>query len=82
MSSELTKKEIEGLKTLGSVLVAKLSPEELLSLSLAHDCGELDNIMDKEVNVVVLELFPEDFIDPDDLEGSGEVRDAQTDFQE
>lgn len=63
--SELSKKELDQIGKIGSVLIKKLTEDELRTLSLVHDCGELDNTMDKEVNPQVSIDFPEDFVDPD-----------------
>jgi len=71
--SELSKKELDQLNSLGMLLIEKLTKEELRTLSLAHDCGELDNIMDKVVNVQVLHDFPEDFATPEEYKDVQEV---------
>jgi len=71
--SELSKKELEQMAAIGSVLIAKLSKEELCTLSLVHDCGTLDTIMDKEVNPQVVKDFPELFVMPEDYPDIQEV---------
>lgn len=58
--SDMPKEDQEKLFKFGSVLIEKLSKDELRTLSLAHDCGYLDTIMD-EVNQQVMEDFPEEF---------------------
>ncbi|MHA1409700.1 MAG: hypothetical protein ACTSQY_05255 [Candidatus Odinarchaeia archaeon] len=61
--SDISKKDQEQLAALGSVLIEKLSKEELRILSLAYDCGEFDRIMDKELNPRVVDDFPGEFYD-------------------
>ena len=62
--SKLTINEMMKLNKLGSVLIAKLTKDELCTLSLAHDCGSFDTIMDKEINPQVMKDFPELFNNP------------------
>ena len=73
--SDMPIEDQNSLKKLGSVLLAKLSKDALRTLSLAHDCGYLDTIMDKEVNPQVAIDFPEDFVNPysvgDDIDDTG-----------
>ena len=62
--SDMPIEDQDKLQKLGLILLEKLSKDDLRTLSLAHDCGHLDIIMDNEVNPQVVIDFPEDFVIP------------------